>query len=37
VKVNDENKDIKNNRFELLKMLCDTFDNFVNFSKLEGL
>ncbi len=37
VKVNDENKDIKNNRLELLKMLCDTFDNFVNFSKLEGI
>ena len=37
VKVNDENSDIKNNRLELLKMLCNTFDNFVNFSKLEGL
>jgi len=37
VKVNDENRDIKNNRLELLKMLCNTFDNFVNFSKLEGL
>ena len=37
VKVNDENSDIKNNRIELLKMFCNTFDNFVNFSKLEGL
>jgi len=37
VKVNDENNDIKNNRLELLKMFCNTFDNFVNFSKLEGL
>ena len=37
VKVNDENKDIKNNRLELLKMLCNTFDIFINFSKLEGL
>jgi glycyl-tRNA synthetase beta chain len=36
VKVNDENNDIKNNRLELLKMLCNTFDIFVNFSKLEG-
>jgi len=37
VKVNDENYDIKNNRLELLKMLCNTFDIFINFSKLEGL
>ncbi len=37
VKVNDENRDIKNNRLELLKMFCNTFNNFVNFSKLEGL
>ena len=37
VKVNDENKDIKNNRLELLKMQCNTFNNFINFSKLEGL
>jgi glycyl-tRNA synthetase beta chain len=37
VKVNDENNDIKNNRLELLKMFCDTFNNFINFSKLEGL
>ena len=37
VVVNDENKDIKNNRIELLKMFCNTFNNFINFSKLEGL
>ena len=37
VKVNDENNDIKNNRLELLKMYCNTFNNFINFSKLEGL
>ena len=37
VKVNDENNDIKNNRLELLKMFCDVFNSFVNFSKLEGL
>ncbi len=36
VKVNDENNDIKNNRLELLKMLCNTFNIFINFSKLEG-
>ena len=29
--------DIKNNRIELLKMFCNTFNNFINFSKLEGL
>ena len=37
VVVNDENNDIKNNRLELLKMFCNTFDNFINFSKLEGI
>ena len=37
VVVNDENNDIKNNRLELLKMFCNTFDNFIDFSKLEGL
>ncbi len=36
VVVNDENNDIKNNRLELLKMFCNTFNNFMNFSKLEG-
>ena len=37
VVVNDENHDIKNNRLELLKMFCNTFDTFIDFSKLEGL
>ncbi len=37
VVVNDENQDIKKNRLELLKMFCNTFDNFIDFSKLEGL
>ena len=37
VVVNDENNDIKNNRLQLLKMFCNTFDTFINFSKLEGL
>ena len=27
---------LKNNRIELLKMFCNTFDKFINFSKLEG-
>ena len=35
--VNDTNNDIKNNRLELLKMFCNTFNNFINFSKLEGV
>ena len=35
--VNDDNNDIKNNRLELLKMFCNTFNNFINFSKLEGV
>ena len=34
--VNDENQLIKKNRLELLKMLCKSFDNFFNFSKIEG-
>jgi len=36
VKVNDENKDIKKNRLELLQMLCRTFDNYINFSSIEN-
>ena len=35
--VNDDNNDIKNNRLELLKMFCNIFNNFINFSKLEGI
>jgi len=35
VKVNDEDKNIKKNRLELLQMLCRTFDNYVNFSNIE--
>ena len=37
VVVNDDNQDIKNNRLELLKMFCNTFDSFIDFSKLEGM
>ena len=36
VVVNDENQDIKNNRLELLSMFCKVFNNFIDFSKLEG-
>ncbi len=33
--VNDEEETIKKNRLELLKMLCKSFDNYFNFSKIE--
>jgi len=35
--VNDEDELIKKNRLELLQMLCKTFDNYLNFSKIESL
>ncbi len=35
--VNDENLDIKKNRLELLQMFCKTYNNFVDFSKVEGI
>ncbi len=35
--VNDENLDIKKNRLELLQMFCNTCNNFVDFSKMEGV
>ena len=35
--VNDENSDIKKNRLELLQMLCKTYDNFIDFSKVERI
>ena len=34
--VNDSDETIKNNRLELLSMLCKSFDNYFNFSKIEG-
>ena len=34
--VNDENLDIKKNRLELLQMFCKTYNNFIDFSKMEG-
>ena len=36
VVVNDENENMKKNRLELLEMFCNTFDNFIDFSKIEG-
>jgi len=37
VVVNDENLDIKKNRLELLQMFCTTCNNFIDFSKIEGV
>ena len=34
--VNDNDEMIKKNRLELLSMLCRSFDNYSNFSKIEG-
>ena len=34
--VNDENSDIKKNRLKLLQMFCNTYNNFMDFSKVEG-
>ncbi len=36
VVVNDKNENMKKNRLELLEMFCNTFDNFIDFSKIEG-
>ncbi len=36
VKVNDENEVLKKNRLELINMLCKTFRNFINFSKIKS-
>ena len=35
--VNDQDELIKKNRLELLQMLCKSFDNYLNFSKIESL
>ncbi len=35
--VNENDELIKKNRLELLQMLCKTFDNYLNFSKIESL
>jgi glycyl-tRNA synthetase beta chain len=37
VVVNDENQDIKNNRLELMAMVCKTFNTYIDFSKLDGV
>ena len=35
--VNDDDEMIRKNRLELLKMLCRTFENYINFSKIESI
>ena len=35
--VNDENLNIRKNRLELLQMFCKTYNNFADFSKIEGV
>ncbi len=37
VVVNDEDEKIKKNRIELLKMLCKTYDNYFNLTKIDSL
>ena len=37
VMVNDQDNSIKKNRLELLQMLCKTYENYLNFSKIEKL
>ncbi len=34
--VNEVNINIKKNRLELLQMFCKTYNNFIDFSKIEG-
>ena len=34
--LNDKNLDLKKNRLELLQMFCKTYNNFIDFSKVEG-
>ena len=35
--VNDQDRVIRRNRLELLQMLCKTFENYINFSKIESI
>ena len=35
--VNDDDVAIKKNRLELLQMFCRTFENYINFSKIESI
>ena len=35
--VNDKDLTIRKNRLELLQMLCKTFENYINFSKIESI
>ena len=35
--VNDQDLSIRKNRLELIQMLCKTFENYINFSKIESV
>ena len=35
--VNESDESLKKNRLELLKLLCKTYDNYINFTKVEIL
>ena len=35
--VNDSDENVKKNRLELLEMFCKTYNNFIDFSKVEGV
>ena len=35
VQVNDEDEILKKNRLQLLAMFCKTFDNYINFTKVD--
>ena len=37
VTVNDDDENLKQNRLLLLKLLCQTFDNYFNFAKIENV
>ena len=37
VMVNDKEEDIRKNRLKLLQILCKTYENYINFSKIEIL
>jgi len=34
--VNEDDPTIKKNRLELIKMMCKTFNNYVNFSQIDS-
>ena len=37
VTVNDDDENLKKNRLLLLKLVCQTFDNYFSFAKIENV